>query len=131
MKIIIIVCILLLPYIFAYRNEKIIGAQYVTRKITTGLLNHIPIADHHGIFIETDFGNTYLIHNTLASGTVVIPTKKSSEWKIKENIKVKGYKTIGGAMDATSGKTNIASVNYITAKTCIGVAHDIKKYLMK
>jgi hypothetical protein len=121
--------LLFVLYVSAYREERIISAQYVTRKSTSKMLTCAGI-DHHGIKVVTDIGNTYLIHNVPSTGTVVTDTRMSSEWKIRENIPVRGYKTIGNALKAGSGKTNIGVVNYLTGGTCIGSAINIKKYLI-
>ncbi len=48
-----------------YRSEKIVSAHQVSRPKES-----IGPCDHHGVVVNTDKGNSYLIHNTPNSGVV-------------------------------------------------------------
>jgi len=107
----------------SFREEIIVSAQYVTRP--TNLF-----VTHHGIKVVTAEGNTYLIHSVPNTGLVVTDAPMSIRWDIKETLKVKGTKTIDGALGSTSAITNVPVINYLTGGTCIKAAKDIKFYLL-
>lgn len=108
-----------------YRNEIINSAQYVTRPV-----DNRPY-DHHGVQVQTNLGNDYLIHNMPKTGVVVTDASHmSSNWNVKNEINVNGIKTIGETLDKGSGIGN-GLLNYVTSPTCIGTANRVESYLEK
>lgn len=110
-----------------YRNEIITSASIVKRDAQS-VLGTVGIK-HYGVQVETQKGNSYLIHSTPASGTVVTDCKIGSNWSEVNKINVHGTKTVGNTFSHVSGRTNNKFVNYVTSGTCIGTAVRAESYL--
>ena len=85
----------------SYRSERVVSAERVERPKQTGG----PFT-HSGVKVNTDKGNSYLIHNTPGSGVVATPSSNmSSKWSKTGDIPVSGSKTVGDVMKGgyTSG----------------------------
>lgn len=82
--------------------------------------------------VNTDKGNSYLIHSTPSSGAVVTKANEmSNKWTKTRDIKVEGNKTVGDIFKASSGRSLNKMVNYATGGTCKGVAQRAENALKK
>ena len=92
-------------------------------------------ADHHGVVVETENDNKYLIHNTPASGVVATDGKQmSSEWSKVSDIEIKGTKTVGDAIKGgyTRGSARLGKFGeYLLSGLCIGTKHGVANALEK
>ena len=80
----------------SYRSEKVVSAHQASRP-KEGVISG-PFS-HHGVVVNTDKGNSYLIHNGPSKGVVCTDAKNmSSKWSKGEDIKVSGNKTVNDAM---------------------------------
>jgi len=116
------------PSTAGFRGEKITSASYYTRpKEAAGPFNH------HGVVVNTAQGNSYLIHSTPKSGTVVTPASNMNKntWTKSHDIPVNGNKTVGEVFNQSSGRTLNQFVNYGTSGTCIWTAGNAEKALQK
>ena len=88
---------------------------------------------HHGVKVNTDEGNSYLIHGTLNSGVVATDASQmSKQWSKSHDIPVNGHKTVQDAMSGASargGHITGKKGNYVTSLTCIGAAGRAEKAL--
>ena len=120
----------------SWRGEKVVSASYYERP------KEVPgPANHHGVMVNTDKGNSFLIHNTPKSGVVATPSSQmSSNWSKSHDINVSGTKTVQNAMSGASARGgSITSnwgdfgknVNYVASGTCIGAAKGAEKALQK
>ena len=89
-------------------------------------------ADHHGVVVNTDKGNSYLIHSGPDQGVVVTPASNmSSKWTKTSDIDVTPGKTVQDAFNGAGGRTLNPVINYGTSGTCIGAAAGVEKSLSK
>lgn len=113
--------------------ENITSAQHVVRTIKTSwmrIFGKIFNGEHHGIRVETDAGNSYVIHNAGIRGIIATNEKlMSKKWKVVNDLIVVGTKNIAGAIKAGSGYTNNWIISFVTAGSCIGTANSIKEFL--
>jgi hypothetical protein len=87
---------------------------------------------HHGVVVNTDKGNSYLIHHPGPSSvTVTNASNMSNNWSKSHDIPVNGSKTVQQVYNGAGGRTNSGVVNYATGGTCIGVASNAEKTLKK
>eukprot|EP00761_Pharyngomonas_kirbyi_P008494 gb/GECH01008505.1/.p1 GENE.gb/GECH01008505.1/~~gb/GECH01008505.1/.p1 ORF type:complete len:150 (+),score=16.67 gb/GECH01008505.1/:1-450(+) len=106
-------------------NEKVVSAKIVERPIDSSDKKSGPF-DHIGVSYTTESGKTMLLHNTPGSGVVTTNTPMSKNWTVKQDIEVKGDKSVGGMMrNAGAGKA------YMEAGCCPVPAEKTKKYLSK
>lgn len=115
-----------------WRNERVVSGSYHTRPLGSSSSSSGPAA-HHGVVVETDRGNSYLIHHPGPSSTVTVTpaSNMSSKWEKSHDINVNGEKTVQQAYNGAGGRTNDPKVNYATAGTCIGAARGVQNALEK
>ena len=106
-----------------WRNEHVVSASYQTRPMASSGSNSGP-GSHHGVIVNTDQGNSYLIHHPgpNATTTVTPASNMSNKWSEEHSIPVKGDKTVQDIYNGAGGRTKNPVVNYVTGQTCIGVA---------
>lgn len=117
------------PSTSGFRGEQVIGAQHVSRP--KEMANVGVDFGHHGVLMQTDKGNSYLLHSTPGAGTVVTNQALSNKWKTDYDIPVNGNKTVGQVFNESSGRTLNPFVNYGTSGTCINAAQNAEKALRK
>jgi len=115
----------------SWRNEQITGARHVERpKLGPGG----PFS-HEGVIVDTNKGNSYLIHNTPGSGVVATPSSgMSNNWSTIKDVNVHGSKTVGDAMKGgyTRGTGRLGKIGeYLGSGTCKGTASGVVKSLEK
>jgi hypothetical protein len=105
----------------SWRNERVVSASYHTRSLATSSSGP---GSHHGVVVNTDKGNSYLIHHPGPGSvtTVTSASNMSSNWSKSHNISVQGNKTVQEVYNGAGGRSNNTYVNYATGGTCIGVA---------
>ncbi len=98
MKLFIIFTFLIVPLISAsyFRKEHIIKAEEITR-----MDNDDDYETNKIIKIETDEGNTYLLTNNI-DGVLITDAPITNNWQTKNNINLRGYKTIGEVLEKVS-----------------------------
>ena len=111
-----------------WRSEKVVSASYHERpKESPGPANH------HGVKVNTDKGNSYLIHNTPNSGVVATnAAQMGNQWSKSHDIPVNGHKTVQDVMSGASARGGHITGklgNYLTSGTCIGAAGGAEKAL--
>ena len=109
----------------SYRNEVVTGARHVERpKQGPGG----PFS-HEGVIVDTNKGNSYLIHNTPKSGVVATPASgMSNGWSNIGDVNVNGQKTVGDAMRGgyTPGSGRLGKIGeYLGSGTCKGTARGV------
>lgn len=115
-------------------SEIVTSAEYMTRPIKGPLkvLDDIGVS-HHGVKLQTDQGNTYIIQSDVVTGTGIAGDEEvlNPKWRKINNIKVSGTKTLADTLKNGSGLTDIGVVNYATGGTCIGTATKVEKFLQQ
>ena len=110
-----------------WRQERVISASHVQRPKTVS-----GPADHHGVVLNTNKGNSYLVHSGPENGVVVTPASNMSpKWTTTNTIPVTGTKTVQDAFNGAGGRTNSKLTQYATSGTCIGAAAGVEKALGK
>ncbi len=114
----------------SWRKENVVSASYHTRPLST---TGSGPGSHHGVVVNTDKGNSYLVHHPGPGGitTVTQASNMSSKWSKTHDIPVKGVKTVQEVYNGAGGRTTNTVVNYFTGKTCIGVAKNAELALKK
>lgn len=116
----------------SFRNERVVSAERVERPKEMSGPN---LTTHSGVKVNTDKGNSYLIHNTPASGVVATPASNmSGKWSKAGDIPVSGSKTVGDVMRGgyTSGSGRLGKTGeYLGSGTCKGTAHGAERALKK
>ena len=118
----------------SYRKETVKSASYHTRPLSSVGDSYKPGMDHHGVVVNTNQGNCYLVHHPGPGQiTTVTPcSNMSSSWKKSHDIQVKGTKTVQEAYNLpVVSKVLGSNGNYITAGTCMGAASGAQKALEK
>ena len=110
-----------------FRQEKVVRAWHVERpKQVKGPCNH------HGTVVETDKGNSYLIHNTPGAGVVCTPASNmSSKWSKTREIDVRRDATVGECLRAGTARFPVHTpmAQYVSSGFCIGSSSNVDKYL--
>ena len=118
----------------SWRQERVVSASYHTRPLGTSSSGP---ARHHGVVVNTDKGNSYLIHHPGSAGsnggttTVTSASNMSSKWSKEHTIPVSGKPTVQEVFNGAGGRTKNPIVNYVTAGTCIGAAKGAESTLKK
>ena len=114
----------------SWRNEHVVSASYHTRPLATSSSGP---GSHHGVVVNTDKGNSYLIHHPGPTGitTVTPASNMSSHWTKSHDIPVHGSKTVQQVYNGAGGRTLDPAINYATGATCIGVAKNAESTLKK
>ena len=62
-----------------WRDEHVVSASYQTRPLATSGSGP---AEHHGVVVNTDKGNSYLIHHPGSGGTTTVTpaSNMSNKW---------------------------------------------------
>ena len=109
----------------SFRSERVTSYEHASRPKQGG----VP-GTHHGTVVNTDKGNSYLIHSTLDSGVVATPASNMSKnWTKDAPTHVSGDKTVQSAMNAAGGRTLNHAVNYATSGTCGVSASKVESHL--
>jgi hypothetical protein len=115
----------------SFRNEIVTSGQRVERpKLGIGG----PFS-HEGVIVNTNKGNSYLIHNTPGSGVTTTPSSNmSNNWSPINDINVNGQKTVGDAMNGgyNRGTGRLGKIGeYLGSGTCKGTAKGVENALRK
>jgi hypothetical protein len=114
----------------SWRSENVVSASYHTRPLATSGSGP---GSHHGVVVNTDKGNSYLIHHPGPSSTTTVTpaSNMSSKWTKSHDIPVSGSKTVQDIYNSAGGRTTNTAFNYVTGGTCIGVAKSAESGLKK
>lgn len=77
----------------SWRQENVVSASYHTRPLASSGSGP---GSHHGVVVNTDKGNSYLIHHPGPSSvtTVTNASNMSNNWSKSHDIPVNGSKTV-------------------------------------
>lgn len=119
----------------SWANEKVINAWYCTRPINLQGLRQMGVK-HHGIYVETDKGNFWLVHNAFDPdreeyGPIVTPetSMKKSNWTFEEFTVKKKDVTLSDCLRAMDWKGTCSKSEWVTSGTCIKAAEHLQTYL--
>lgn len=107
-----------------WRNERVESASYHTRPVNNSASSSLPGFDHHGVVVNTNQGNSFLIHHPGPNSitTVTPASNMSRNWTKSHDIPVNRGMTVQDVYNSAGGRTNNTALNYATGGTCINVA---------
>lgn len=103
-----LIILVLIPFVTAsyFRKERVVKIEELTKPENTVYIGLKLLRSEHIYKVDTNEGNTYIITNN-EDGLKISDEEIPDNFQIKENIKLRGYRTVENIIDDLVNKSGL------------------------